>query len=140
VDKILVVDDEPSVRRLLIAALSKSGYEVIEASDGDEGLRKALEEKPDLIISDVLMPVRDGCQMSRNLRDNPVTALVPIIMLTGLNEEKDELEAFQQGVDDYIVKPVRASVLRAKVAALLSRAHAFCAPETGDPTAKYDTR
>ncbi len=124
-DKILVVDDEPSVRRLLRAALSKSGYGVVEASDGDEGLRKALEEKPNLIISDVLMPVQDGYQMARNLRDNPVTASVPIIMLTGLNEEKDELKAFQEGVDDYIVKPVRAPVLRARVAALLSRAHAF---------------
>ena len=135
-DKILVVDDEPSVRRLLRAVLSKSGYGVVEASDGDEGLRKALEENPNLIISDVLMPVQDGYQMARNLRDNPATESVPIIMLTGLNEEKDELKAFQEGVDDYIVKPVRAPVLRARVVALLSRAHAFCAPAVSNPLAK----
>ena len=135
-DKILVVDDEPSVRRLLRAALSKSGYGVVEASDGGEGLRKALEEKPDLIISDALMSVHGGYQMARNLRDNPVTASVPIIMLTGLNEETDELNAFQEGVDDYIVKPVRAPVLRARVAALLSRAHALCAPAASSPLAK----
>ncbi len=124
-DKILVVDDEPSVRHLLRAVLAKSGYEVIEATNGDEGFKKAREEKPELIITDVLMPVRDGYQLAKDLRNTPETASVPIIMLTGLREEQDELKAFQEGVDDYIVKPVRAPVLWARVTALLSRTKAL---------------
>lgn len=124
-DKILVVDDEPSARRLLRAALASSGYEVTEATNGDEGFRKAQEEKPNLIIADILMPIRDGYQLARDLRNNPATASVPIIALTGLGEEQDELRAFQEGVDDYIVKPVRMPVLRARVAALLARARAL---------------
>ncbi len=123
--KILVVDDEPSMRHLLRMALTRSGYDVIEATNGDEGLKKVREEEPDLIIADVLMPVRDGYQLARDLRNNPATAQVPIIMVTGLGEEQDELKAFQEGVDDYIVKPVKISVLQARIVALLARARAL---------------
>lgn len=124
-DKVLIIDDEPSARRLVKTTLSKSGYEVIEAADGDKGLKTAREEKPDLVIADILMPVKDGYQLAKELRSDPETASIPIIMLTGLREEKDELRAFQEGVDDYIVKPIRASLLRARVAALLARTRAL---------------
>ncbi len=125
VDRILVVDDEGAMRRLLGAALSHSGYEIIEAVDGDDALRKARLEKPDLIISDLMMPVKDGHQLVNELRNNPGTAQVPVIMLTGVDEEHDELRAFQAGVDDYVVKPVRPAILCARVASLLNRYRAF---------------
>ncbi len=124
-DKILIVDDDPAARQLVRAALAGSGCEVTEATNGDDGFKKAWQEKPSLIITDVLMPVKDGYQLAEELRSNSATASVPIIMLTALGEEQDELRAFQEGVDDYIVKPVRIPVLQARVAALLARTRAL---------------
>ena len=124
-EKILVVDDDPAARHLVRAALASSGCEVTEAINGDDGFSKALKEEPGLIIADALMPVKDGYQLVRNLRSNSATASVPIIMLTALGEEQDELRAFQEGVDDYIVKPVRIPLLQARVSALLARARAL---------------
>jgi CheY-like chemotaxis protein/KaiC/GvpD/RAD55 family RecA-like ATPase len=123
-EKILIIDDEPSARRLIRGTLAKD-FEIIEATDGEQGLKKAIEEKPDLVIADILMPLKDGYQLASELRGSPKTRSIPIIMLTGLREEKDELRAFQQGVDDYIVKPIRAPLLRARVAALLARTRAL---------------
>jgi CheY-like chemotaxis protein/KaiC/GvpD/RAD55 family RecA-like ATPase len=124
-DRILVVDDEQSIRRLVKTVLTNAGYEVIEASDGEQGLERAREEKPALIIADIMMPIKDGYQLARDLRANPATASVPIIMLTALQGEQDELKAFQEGVDDYVTKPFRAPLLRARVAALLARSRAL---------------
>jgi len=69
-DKILIVDDDPSLRRMIRATLTSSGYEVVEAADGDEGFRKAVEEKPKLIITDARMPIKDGHELVRDLRNN----------------------------------------------------------------------
>jgi len=132
-DKILVVDDDPAARHLVRAALASSGCEVIEATNGDEGFKKAIKEEPILIISDILMPVKDGHQLAKELRSNSATASVPIIMLTALGEEQDELRAFQEGVDDYIVKPVKISLLQARVAALLARTRALRGEMVGPP-------
>ena len=82
--KILVIDDDAATRRLLRETLTSSGYEVAEATNGEEGFQKAQAEKPDLIIADILMPVRDGYQLAKDLRNNPDTASMPIMMLTGL--------------------------------------------------------
>jgi len=131
-EKILVVDDDAATRRLLGETLTSAGYEVTGAKDGDVGFKKALKEKPSLIITDILMPVRDGYQLAKDLRSNPETAAIPIMMLTGLTEEHDELKAFQEGVDDYVVKPVRPRILQARVAALLARNRAISEPEEGD--------
>jgi two-component system, OmpR family, alkaline phosphatase synthesis response regulator PhoP len=128
-EKILVIDDDAATRRLLKETLNSSGYEVAEAANGEDGFQKAQAEKPDLIIADILMPVRDGYQLAKDLRNNPATASMPIMMLTGLAEEYDELKAFQEGVDDYVIKPVRPRVLQARVAALLARSRAMSEPE-----------
>jgi len=139
-DKILIIDDEPSARRLIKLTLGESDFEVIEAADGGDGLEKAREEKPDLVIADVLMPVKDGYELAKDLRSSPETASIPIVMLTGLREEKDELRAFQEGVDDYIVKPIRAPLLRARVTALLARTRALSGKTgTGLPPAEPET-
>ena len=132
-DRILVVDDEYDARHLVKTILAGTGYEVIEAANGEQGFKTALDEKPDLIIADIMMPVKDGYELARNLRSNAATASIPIIMLTALHGEQDELKAFQEGVDDYVTKPFRAPVLRARVAALLARSRALCGKPAVEP-------
>lgn len=117
--KILVVDDEARMRKLVRDFLSKSGYEVIEAENG----RKALDifyEQQDiaLIILDVMMPEMDGWQTCREIREY---SKVPVIMLTAKSDEKDELLGFQLGVDEYISKPFSPKILVARVEAILRR-------------------
>jgi len=132
-DRILVVDDEHSVRNLLKTILISTGYDVIEAANGEQGLKTALDEKPDLIIADIMMPVKDGYELARDLRSNAATASIPIIMLTALHGEQDELKAFQEGVDDYVTKPFSAPVLRARVAALLAKSCALSGKPATEP-------
>lgn len=132
-DKVLVVDDEPSIRNFLKTILTNTGYEVIEAANGEQGFETALDEKPDLIIADIMMPIKDGYELARDLRSNPATSSVPIIMLTALHGEQDELKAFQEGIDDYVTKPFSAPVLRARVATLLARSRAFSGEPVVEP-------
>lgn len=132
-DRILVVDDEPSVRNLLKIILTNTGYEVIEAANGEQGFKTALDKKPDLIITDIMMPIKDGYELAHDLRSNPATASIPIIMLTALHGEQDELKAFQEGVDDYVTKPYSAPVLRARVAALLAKSRALSGKPVIEP-------
>ncbi len=139
-DRILVVDDASSARRLLKARLAESGYEVIEAADGEDGFRKAQEEKPDLIIADARMPIKDGYQLARDLRSNVATASIPIMMVTGLHGEQDELKAFQEGVDDYVTKPFSAPVLRARVATLLARSQILSGKPIVGPVASLESK
>ena len=121
-NKVLVVDDEQAIRQLVGTVLSSAGYEVSEAADGEEGFNLARVEKPDLIVTDVMMPKKDGYELVKDIRSCHETASMPIIMLTALSEEHDELKAFQEGVDDFVTKPFKAPVLRARVANLLARA------------------
>ncbi|MDY2938852.1 MAG: response regulator transcription factor [Fusicatenibacter sp.] len=117
--KILVVDDESRMRKLLRDFLTKSGYEVLEAGDGEEALDLFFEQKDiALIILDVMMPKMDGWQVCREVRKN---SKVPIIMLTAKSEERDELLGFDLGVDEYISKPFSPKILVARVEAILRR-------------------
>ena len=121
----MIVDDDPDILRLIKTGLTKAGFEVIEAESTEIALAKISENKPDLLITDVMMPSQDGYELSRALRGNPETASLPIIMLTALHEEQDALKAFQEGVDDFVTKPFNMALLRARVNALLNRAQAF---------------
>lgn len=117
--KILVVDDETRIRKLVSDFLKKSGYQVIEASDGSEALDIFFEQQDiALIILDVMMPKVDGWQVCRELR---TYSKVPIIMLTAKSEERDELLGFELGVDEYITKPFSPKILVARVEAILRR-------------------
>ena len=117
--KILVVDDESRMRKLVKDFLVKSGYAVIEASDGSEAVDKFYENKEiSLIILDVMMPKMDGWEVCREIRD---ISKVPIIMLTARGDEKDELKGFELGVDEYISKPFSLKILVARVEAILRR-------------------
>ena len=119
--KILVVDDEERMRRLVKDFLTKKGYVVIEASNGREALDLFYKDNSiDLFILDVMMPVMDGWATLREIRE---TSKVPIIMLTAKAEEHDELLGFELGVDEYVTKPFSPKVLVARVEALLRRSH-----------------
>ena len=117
--KILVVDDEARMRKLVKDFLVREGYTVLEAGDGLEALDVFYAEKEiSLIILDVMMPKLDGWQVCREIREN---SKVPIIMLTARSDERDELQGFELGVDEYISKPFSPKILVARVGAILRR-------------------
>ncbi len=117
--KILVVDDESRMRKLVRDFLVKNNYEVVEAADGEEALDLFFEINDiDLVILDVMMPKMDGWQVCREIRNY---SKVPIIMLTARTDERDELQGFQLGVDEYIAKPFSPKILVARVEAILRR-------------------
>ena len=117
--KILIVDDEERMRKLLKDFLSNKGYLVVEAQNGEEAVDIFLNSKDiSLIILDVMMPVMDGWEACKLIREY---SKVPIIMLTAKSEEKDELKGFELGVDEYITKPFSPKILVARVEAILRR-------------------
>ena len=119
--KILVVDDESRMRKLVKDFLEREGFEVLEAGDGMEAMEIFYEEKEiALIILDVMMPKMDGWQVCREVRQS---SKVPIIMLTARSEERDELQGFDLGIDEYISKPFSPKILVARVEAVLRRTH-----------------
>lgn len=125
--KILVVDDEARMRKLVKDFLSKSGYEVLEAEDGSQALDIFFEQNNiALIILDVMMPKMDGWQTCREIRQY---SKVPIIMLTAKSDERDELQGFQLGVDEYISKPFSPKILVARVEAILRRTNQMAEDE-----------
>ncbi len=115
---ILVVDDEPKVARLARDYLEKNGFRVVTAADGQSALAVARRDKPDLIILDLMLPILDGREVCRTLRRE---SDVPIIMLTALSEEIDQVTGLEIGADDYITKPFSVRALVARVRALLRR-------------------
>ena len=126
--KILVVDDESRMRKLVKDFLTKKGFAVIEAGDGEEAVDKFFEVKDiALIILDVMMPKMDGWQVCREIRQY---SKVPIIMLTAKSDEKDELQGFDLGVDEYITKPFSPKILAARVEAILRRSNVLAADDT----------
>lgn len=125
--KILVVDDESRMRKLVRDFLEREGFHVLEAGDGEEAMDRFYEDKEiSLIILDVMMPKMDGWQVCREIRQ---VSKVPIIMLTARAEERDELQGFDLGVDEYIAKPFSPKILVARAEAILRRANALTAEE-----------
>jgi DNA-binding response OmpR family regulator len=128
--KVLVVDDESRMRKLVGDFLTKAGYEVIEAENGEEAVDIFYEKKDiSLIILDVMMPKMDGWETCKMIRKN---SKVPIIMLTAKGEEKDELQGFEVGADEYISKPFSPKILTARVDALIRRAYGLDTSDTVD--------
>ena len=115
---ILVVDDEPQIRRVLRSTLSSQGYVIIEAKDGEEGIEVARKTKPDLVLLDVNMPGMGGIEACREIRRG---SSAPIIMLTVRNAERDKVLALDAGADDYVVKPFGIEELLARIRASLRR-------------------
>jgi len=118
---ILVADDEENIRKLVGMRLKTSGFDVIEAKDGQEAVEVAMSRQPDLIVMDVMMPRMDGFQATRRLRSELRTASIPIAMLTAKRDSTSEIQGFDAGADDYIAKPFDGARLLARVKVLLKR-------------------
>ena len=122
-ENILIVDDNPHVLKLLKISLEKAGYKIHTAENGDEGLEISKKVKPDLIVSDVMMPETDGIEFCWMIRENSEIPMVPFIFLTSLSDRDMEIRGFRAGADEYLIKPVDRKVLLAKVKTLLERAN-----------------
>jgi DNA-binding response OmpR family regulator len=118
---ILVADDEEDLRELVSYRLSRSGYEVVEAVDGQEALELATERTPDLMVLDVMMPRLDGYELTRRVREEDSLRSVPVILLTARSQETDVSRGFEVGADDYLKKPFNPDELVARVRAVLGR-------------------
>jgi len=119
--KILVVEDEQDILQLVKLYLEKEGFRTVTAMTGPEGLQQVREEKPDLIVLDLMLPELDGLEVCKRLRSIPDTAMLPIIMLTARAEESDTIVGLELGADDYVTKPFSPKALVARVKALLRR-------------------
>ncbi len=117
--KILVVEDRPDALNLLTQQLEILGIAVILATDGREGVKKAIEEKPDLILMDIRMPGMDGREATRKIRSNPETKDIPILATTVLSREAELAECIEAGCNDYIVKPFTPKQLVSRIEKLL---------------------
>jgi pilus assembly protein CpaE len=132
-EKILIVDDDVDTLKLVGLMLERQGYNISVASNGDQGLRKAKSDQPDLILLDVMMPDMDGYEVTQHLRGEPALAHIPIIMFTAKSMVDDKVAGFEAGVDDYLTKPTHPAELTAHVKAVLARsAQARAAPSTGE--------
>lgn len=118
---ILIVEDERSLVEILQYNLSNEGFNVMTATDGQDGLRRAQAALPDLVVLDLMLPVIDGLQLCRQLRSDPRTQHIRILMLTAKSEEVDEIVGFNMGADDYVSKPFKMKPLIQRIKALLRR-------------------
>ena len=119
--KILIVDDNPSVLKLLNISLSKAGYDIVEAENGEVAFQVANREIPDLIISDIMMPQMDGIELCWMIRENSEVPLVPFIFLTSFDDSEMEIRGFRAGADEYLNKPIDRKELLERVEELLNR-------------------
>jgi len=119
--KILIVEDERDILQLVKLYLEKEGYRTVTATTGTEGLSSDKQDKPDLIVLDLMLPEIDGLEVCKRLRSAPETAMLPIIMLTAKAEESDQVIGLELGADDYVTKPFSPKALVARVKALFRR-------------------
>jgi len=119
--RVLIVEDEPDIRALVVHHLKREGYQVSAASSGEEALRQVQAALPDLVLLDLMMPAMDGLEVCRRLRQDPATASLPIVMLTAKGDEVDRVLGLEIGADDYVVKPFSPKELVARVRAVLRR-------------------
>ena len=126
--RILVIEDETDIREMLSLRLKKEKFDVLEASEGMTGLKKAQEELPDLVLLDLMLPFTNGLDILRKLRANRKTAQLPMIIVSAKGEESDVVVGLELGADDYVTKPFNMSILIARINALLRRFQSSEAP------------
>lgn len=119
--KLLVIDDDPFILTLVKKTFSSLGFEVLTANDGFEGIDAIKKHKPALILLDIMMPILDGLEVLKRVKESPEVSRIPIIMFTAVAENKMVVESSKLGADDYIIKPFQSSVLITKVRDLLQK-------------------
>ncbi|TBR42023.1 phosphate regulon transcriptional regulatory protein PhoB [Marinomonas agarivorans] len=119
--KVLIIDDESSIREMIAVALEMAGYECLEASNSREGYEVIVDSRPDLVLVDWMMPNGSGIELTRRLKKDAITAEIPIIMLTAKSEESNKIQGLEMGADDYITKPFSPKELVARLKAVLRR-------------------
>src|SRR5579862_6150146 len=129
-EKVLIVEDDPSISNIVSFYLTGEGYHVGVASDGAKGLKQVRETLPDLLILDVRLPELDGLEVCKILRRDSYTTALPILMLTAMAEESDKILGLELGADDYLTKPFSPKELVGRVKALLRR----CEPQEREPS------
>jgi len=130
-ERVLACDDEEAIRELVSYNLAKEGFAVVSVSSGEEAIRAARKDKPDVIILDLMLPGISGLDVCRRLKEDPETARIPIIMLTAKTEDADVVLGLELGADDYVTKPFSPRVLAARVRAALRRRTAADEPNVG---------
>jgi DNA-binding response OmpR family regulator len=116
--KILLIEDDPQISKLISQALQRAGYEVVTAMDGSEGLRKVKEANPQLVVLDISLPGVDGYQVCHYIRQDPETANLPILIVTAMSRPADQRRGFESGADDYLSKPFVLSELVTRIQSL----------------------
>ena len=119
--RIVLAEDEPQIAKLVEFKLKKEGYQVTWKENGEEALKAIKEEKPDLILLDVMMPVMDGYEVLRRLKEDENLKSIPVIMLTARAQEKDVVKGIDMGAEDYITKPFHPAELLARVKRILAK-------------------
>ncbi len=119
--RVLIVDDSPTEVYILKNMLEKNGFQTLTANSGEEGVKKAREEKPDLILMDVVMPGLNGFQATRQISRDPETSAIPIIIVTTKDQETDKVWGLRQGAKDYVTKPANERELIEKIKAALAK-------------------
>jgi len=116
VKTILLVDDSPTERKMMQQALQDKGYNLVAANDGEEALEKIAQQKPDVVLLDVILPKKNGFQVCREIKSSPATQNVKVILVTSKTQATDRFWGMKQGADEYLTKPVTAEQLAASVA------------------------
>lgn len=127
-ERILIIEDEPDILEAVQYSLAREGYRISGARDGEEGLLKAEQEYPDLILLDLMLPKIDGLEICRRLKGNPDLQAIPVIMVTAKGEADDVVTGLELGADDYVSKPFTTKVLLARIRAVLRRASLTAPP------------
>ena len=117
--KIIVIEDDPLILKLISQTLQREGYEVVTATDGSEGLRKVRETHPHLVVLDISLPGLDGYQVCHHIRSTHETSKLPVIMVTAMSRPSDQRRGFETGADDYLSKPFVLSELITRIQSLL---------------------
>jgi len=140
-DKILIIDDSRDFRKLLSRFLQTSGYEITEAENGEDGLQKIVEVKPDLILLDIMMPGIDGYEVCKRIKADPSSRDVPVIFLSGRSETTDKIEGLNVGGADYITKPFDPEMLMLRINNILRRVYSVVEDEysISRTTMKYNS-
>ena len=119
--RILVADDDNTVRRFIVTLLADRGYEILEAADGEQAYKVAERAKPDLMLLDLIMPFRDGFDVLQDLKRTPETSAIPVIIMSVKDREEEIVKGLNMGADDYVVKPFNSLELVARVRKILER-------------------